>query len=93
MYYLECHMMILQFLWFWKWELEYKSIYMSSYVCPYIVIKKIEEIYKTILHKVANVSIKPISRNLTEYTNTSANNEWQKDDFWKKSEFTKFKYF
>jgi hypothetical protein len=54
---------------------------MSSYVCPYIVIKKIEEIYKTILHKVANVSIKPISRNLTEYTNTSANNEWQKDDF------------
>lgn len=43
--------------------------------------------------KVTNVSIKPISQNLIEYSNTSANNEWQKDNFWKKSEFTQFKYF
>ncbi len=57
---------------------------MSSYVCPNMVIKTIKEIYKNILHKVANVSIKPNSQNLIEYTNTSADNEWQKDDFWKK---------
>ncbi len=85
MYYLECHTMILQFLRFWKWELEYKSIYMSSCVCPNLLIKTIEDIYKNILHKVANVSIKPNSQNLIEYTNASANNEWH--DFWKKSEF------
>jgi hypothetical protein len=49
---------------------------MSSCVCPNLLIKTIEDIYKNILHKVANVSIKPNSQNLIEYTNASANNEW-----------------
>jgi len=44
---------------FWRKELNYKFIYVSSYVLPNIAIKTLQEIYKMLLYVVVNVVIKP----------------------------------
>ncbi len=44
---------------------------MSSYVCPNIVIKALQQIYKIPLYIDAKVLIKPTSQGLTELTNVA----------------------
>jgi hypothetical protein len=48
-----------------KKRLEYKSIYMYGNVGPNIVIKALQEIYKTPLYVATNVAIKPNWQSVT----------------------------
>jgi len=64
------YMMIIQFI-FLKRKLQYKSIYMSNYVCPNVVIKTLQQIYKIPLYIDAKVLIKPNWQGLTEFTNVA----------------------
>lgn len=59
----------------------YKSTYNSSYVCPNIVIKTLQEIYKTLLYTTVNFSIQSTWKNLTKFTNASEYNHWEKNIF------------
>jgi len=56
---------------YFKRKLEYKLIYMSSYICPNIVMKSLQECYQTLLYIDANVSIKPNWQGLVEFANAS----------------------
>jgi hypothetical protein len=54
-----------------KRKLEYKSIYMSSYVPPNIMIKALQELWQIPLYKSAKISIRPNWQYLVELTNTN----------------------
>lgn len=54
---------------FLKRILKYKSIYMSGYVCPNIVMKVLQEICKTLLYVDTNVSIRWDRHNLVDFAN------------------------
>ncbi len=56
---------------YFKRKLEYKLIYMSSYICSNIVMKTLQECYQIPLYIDANVSIKPNWQRLVEFTNAS----------------------
>jgi hypothetical protein len=56
-------------------KLEYKSLYISSYVHPNIVMKTLQQIYRNLLYMNANVSIKPNWQGLMEFVNVSQENE------------------
>jgi hypothetical protein len=83
LFYLKCHIhedYSISFI--LKRKLEYKSMYMSSYVRPNIVMKTIWEIYKMPLYVDINVVIKPNWQSWTKLAIATRNNEkWQ---FWTK---------
>jgi hypothetical protein len=54
---------------FFKRKLEYKSIYMSSYVHPNIVIKVLQIFCQTPLYKSGKKLVRPKSQNLVELRN------------------------
>jgi hypothetical protein len=56
---------------FLKKKKKHKSIYMSSYVCPNIMIKALQELCQTPLYKNAKNSITTNWQDLVELTNTS----------------------
>jgi len=59
----------------------YKSTHISSYVCPNIVIKTLQEIYKILLYTIVDFSIQSTWKNLTKFTNASEYNHWKKNTF------------
>jgi hypothetical protein len=61
-------MMILPFLFF---KLEYKSIYMLGYVHPNVVIRALQQMYKTPLYIDAKFSIKSNTQGLTKLTSVA----------------------
>jgi hypothetical protein len=58
---------------FLKRKLEYQSMYTSSYICPNIVMKSLQELCENPLYINANVSIKPNWQGLIELANESEN--------------------
>jgi hypothetical protein len=59
-------------IWFFlKRKLEYKPIYISSYVCPNLVMKALWLIYKKNLYMNVDVSIKPNCQCSMELANIS----------------------
>jgi hypothetical protein len=60
---------------FLKTRLEYKSIYLSSYVHPNIIMKALQHIYQPLLYINEKVYMQPNWQGLTNFVNVSEANE------------------